>query len=165
MTKNKTRNEEIRIPSFPNSSGYAALIGEIKIKRFIQMEQIKPIHAKPSLYAFYFDVIKEIGLKYGYNIVLHGSMNRDLDLIAIPWVYEIKDKVEMLNEICVLLGGHILKESDEDRQRQRIKLYGRECWVININRTIKAKYDGMVSSFEEHSDPQYYIDISILPYK
>ena len=46
---------------------------------------VKPIHAKPSLFAFYFEVIKEIGLKYGYNIVLHGSMNRDLDLIAIPW--------------------------------------------------------------------------------
>ena len=25
---------------------------------------VKPIHAKPSLYSFYFEVIKEIGLKY-----------------------------------------------------------------------------------------------------
>lgn len=47
-------------------------------------ESIKPIHAKPSLFSFYFEIIKEIGLKHGYNIVLHGSMNRDLDLIAIP---------------------------------------------------------------------------------
>lgn len=58
-------------------------------------ETTKPIHAKPSLYAFYFDVIKEIGLQYGYNIVLHGSMNRDLDLIAIPWQEQIGDKIEI----------------------------------------------------------------------
>jgi hypothetical protein len=60
----------------------------------------KPIHARPSLYAFYFEIIKEIGLKYGYNIVLHGSMNRDCDLIAIPWQEVIGDKVQMLNEVA-----------------------------------------------------------------
>lgn len=123
----------------------------------------KPIHAKPSLYAFYFEVIKEIGKNYGYNIVLHGSINRDLDLIAIPWQEIIGDKMEMLNEIAKTLGGDILVESDEDRKLLRNKFHGRECWVINLNRTIKTKYDGMVTEFIEHEDPQYYIDISVLP--
>lgn len=127
------------------------------------MAENKPIHARPSLYGFYFEVIKEIGLKYGYNIVLHGSMNRDLDLIAIPWQEVIGDKVEMLNEIAETLGGSILIEADEQRQLLRKKLHGRECWVVNINRTIKTKYGGMVTEFIEHQDPQYYIDISILP--
>ena len=68
----------------------------------------KPIHAKPSLYSFYFDIIKEIGIKYGYNIVLHGSLNRDLDLIAIPWVEELGDKDLMIDEITDLIGGEIL---------------------------------------------------------
>lgn len=124
----------------------------------------KPIHAKPSLYAFYFEVVKEIGLKYGYNIVLHGSMNRDLDLIAIPWQEVIGDKIQMVNEVAEALGGHILFELDEDRIRFRKKYHGRESWVININRTVKAKYTGMVTEFIEHQDPQYYIDISILPH-
>ncbi len=125
----------------------------------------KPIHAKPSLYAFYFEVIKEIGLEYGYNIVLHGSMNRDLDLIAIPWQLEIGDKMEMLSKICDALGGFVLEESEEDRLRFRTKYHGRECWVININRTIKSQYNGMHTEFEKYKDPQYYIDISILPTK
>lgn len=123
----------------------------------------KPVHARPSLYAFYFEAIKEIGLKFGYNIVLHGSMNRDLDLIAIPWQEEIGNKVEMLNEIAETLGGNILNESEDARQLLRNKFHNRECWVININRTIKAKYGGMVTEFIEHTDPQYYIDISIIP--
>jgi hypothetical protein len=123
----------------------------------------KPIHAKPSLYAFYFEVIKEIGLQYGYNIVLHGSMNRDLDLIAIPWQEVIGDKVEMINKICEAIGGNVLIETDADRELFRKKFHGRECWVVNINRTIKSKYGGMVTEFIEHEDPQYYIDISIIP--
>lgn len=122
----------------------------------------KPIHAKPSLFAFYFEVIKEIGLKYGYNIVLHGSMNRDLDLIAIPWNEIIGDNVLMIEEIAEALGGNILIESEDDKKRFRTKYHGRECWVVNINRTIKAKYGGMVTEFIEHTDPQYYIDISVI---
>jgi len=124
----------------------------------------KPIHAKPSLFAFYFEVVKEIGLKYGYNIVLHGSMNRDLDLIAIPWQEVIGDKTAMLNEVAETLGGQILVEDEENFKLFRQKFHGRECHVININRTIKAKYHGMVTEFIEHEDPQYYIDISVIPH-
>lgn len=69
---------------------------------------------------------------------------------------------ELINEIAETLGGHILIESDDDRKLFREKFHGRECWVININRTVKAKYGGMVTEFIEHNDPQYYIDISIL---
>ena len=125
----------------------------------------KPIHAKPSLYAFYFEVIKEIGLKYGYNIVLHGSLNRDLDLIAIPWQEIIGDKMLMLNEIAETIGGFILVENEESFQSFKDKFHGRESWIININRSIKSKFNGLVTEFVEHEDPQYYIDISILPIK
>jgi len=123
----------------------------------------KPIHARPSLYAFYFEGIKEIGLRYGYNIVLHGSMNRDLDLIAIPWQEELSDKFEMLNEIAEAIGGYVLNEDEENRNLFRKKYHGRECYIININRSIKSKFQGMITEFIDEGDPQYYIDISILP--
>lgn len=128
----------------------------------------KPIHAKPSLYAFYFEVLKEIALKYGYNLVLHGSMNRDLDLIAIPWQEEIKPHIPMIEEMAQALGGHIFGEkggnTKELQDAFKKKFHGRESFIININRGIKSKYDGMVVSFEEHKDPQYYVDISVIPH-
>jgi hypothetical protein len=133
------------------------------------MSNNKPIHAKPSLYAFYYEVIKEIGLKYGYNIVIHGSMNRDLDLIAIPWQEIIGDKMLMLKEIAECIGGHIMEidgsggNTKERHEAFKKRFHGRESWMININRGITAKYDGMIPKFQEHNDPQYYIDISILP--
>jgi hypothetical protein len=127
----------------------------------------KPIHAKPSLYAFYFEIIKEIGLKYGYNIVLHGSMNRDLDLIAIPWEENVGDKDQMIDEISNIIGGNILMSNkcvdnvDGDRFSQMP--HGRINYIININRDFEMKFDGLTSKVKDYSDPQYYIDISILP--
>ncbi len=41
----------------------------------------KPIHVKPQFYTYAFLPLKEIALRYGYNLVIHGSMNRDMDLI------------------------------------------------------------------------------------
>ena len=53
----------------------------------------KPLHAKPNIYAYYFEALKAIAKEYGYNLVVHGSMNRDLDLIAIPWVNDPKPEL------------------------------------------------------------------------
>lgn len=129
----------------------------------LKLRDMKPIHAKPSLYANYFEHLKTIALKYGYNLVIHGSMNRDLDLIAIPWNEEIKPYYPMIEEFAEFMGGSIMKQSDEDIQAFATKFHGRINYVINLNRDIKVKYDGMISSFEEYADPQYYLDISITP--
>ena len=131
------------------------------------MKQDKPIHAKPSLYAFYFEIIKEIGLKYGYNIVLHGSINRDLDLIAIPWQEQVLDKDDMVDEISNTIGGSVMmfdrSIDDLEGKRFTIRPHGRMCYIININRDFKLKYDGIKSEILNYSSPQYYIDISIMP--
>lgn len=131
------------------------------------MNTEKPIHAKPSLYAFYFDVIKEIGLKYGYNIVLHGSMNRDLDLIAIPWQKEIGCKDEMIDLIAKTIGGSILMQNRTKENYEGVRFdtiyHGRMQYVININRDFKMKFNGLVSEIEEYAEPLYYIDISVIP--
>ena len=125
----------------------------------------KPIHVKPSLYAFYFEVIKEIGFKYGYNIVLHGSLNRDLDLICLPWITEIQDVDTMIDEIATTLGGQVMMQNREvnnlDGDRFSLKPHGRKAYIININRDFKLKYDGIKSEQIEVSHQQYYLDISV----
>lgn len=127
---------------------------------------VKPIHAKPSLFAFYFEIIKEIGLKYGYNIVLHGSMNRDLDLIAIPWEENIIDKELMVDEIVAVIGGALLMQNrsvnDTVGTRFDYKPHNRIVYIININRDFEMKFNGLVSEIKEYADPQYYIDLSII---
>ena len=126
---------------------------------------VKPIHAKPSLYSFYFEVIKAIGLKYGYNIVLHGSMNRDLDLIAIPWEETIGDKEKMVDEIVSVIGGVLsMQNRSVDNPigtRFGLKPNGRIVYIININRDIEYKYN-IISEINDYADPQYYIDLSVM---
>lgn len=123
----------------------------------------KPIHAKPSLYAFYFEVLKEIAVKYGYNLVLHGSMNRDLDLIAIPWQKEIGAHGEMVNEFIEAMDGSLMLKN---RRLENDKVvgepyttthHGRIQYVININRECQSRHR------EGWKDPQYYLDISVIP--
>jgi hypothetical protein len=130
-------------------------------------ETSKPIHAKPSLYAYYFEVIKEIGKSYGYNIILHGSLNRDLDLVAVPWQETLGDKDMMIDLIAKVIGGEILmvnRSVDHIKgDRYNITHHGRMQYVININRDMNYKYNGMKTIITEFPDPQYYIDISVIP--
>lgn len=129
----------------------------------------KPIHAKPSLYAYYFELIKAIGKKYGYNIVIHGSLNRDLDLVAIPWNAAMGDKDKMIDEICEALGSTLLMMNtsvdDPKGERFTTTYHGRMQYAVNINRDIAHKYDGTHSEIKDYADPQYYLDISVLPMK
>jgi hypothetical protein len=117
---------------------------------------MKPIHARPSLYAYYFEALKEIALKYGYNLVLHGSLNRDLDLIAIPWQEEIGDKDVMIDEFVKYLGGKIHYWDNE--QRYEVTHHGRMWYAVDLNR---GGYQG--KDHEYTPDPQYYLDISVIP--
>ncbi len=114
----------------------------------------KPIHVKPQFYTYAFLPLKEIALRYGYNLVIHGSMNRDMDLIAIPWAAELGGVADMINEFVEYLGGHILQERDTDRDAFAAKYHGRRNYVINLNRG---------SKFNKYEDVQYYLDISVTP--
>jgi hypothetical protein len=113
----------------------------------------KPIHARPSLYAYYFYDLKKIALRYGYNLVLHGSMNRDLDLIAIPWQDKVKPHDKMIKAFAKFLGGKLMLWGKLEYTN---KPHGRMAYVINLNRGEKNK---------EYKDLQYYLDISVMPIK
>ena len=115
------------------------------------MKNNKPIHVKPSLYAFFFESLKVIAMKYGYNLVLHGSMNRDLDLIAIPWQEEIGNTDEMVNEFATCLGGFAIEMTDA---QINCFPHGRISYIININRG---------AEWNNHEDAMYYLDISVTP--
>ena len=128
---------------------------------------MKPIHAKPSLYAYYFETLKEIAKEYGYNLVLHGSLNRDLDLIAIPWEDKVGDIDILIDNIASAIGGTVMMQdrSIDNSTGVRFKKthHGRVIYVININRDFKTKYNGIKTVVEDYADPQYYLDISVLP--
>ena len=116
------------------------------------MEQtIKPIHVKPSFYAYCFETLKTIAKGFGYNLVLHGSLNRDLDLIAIPWIDNVKDEFEMIKEFDKYLNG--IYSSSKEHYLFSILPANRKSYVINLNRAGK---------WNDYVDAQYYLDISVI---
>lgn len=112
----------------------------------------KPIHVKPQFYAECMYALKEIAKEHGYNLVLHGSMQRDMDLIAIPWAEKLLPVADMIESFCNYLGGHIV--SDPNREEFKRTHHGRDNYCINLWR------GGKKNNYE---DPEYYLDISITP--
>lgn len=116
----------------------------------------KPIQVKPGLYTLFYENLKEIAIEHGYNLVLHGSLQRDLDLIAIPWCDNPKDDFEMIKEFDKYLRGRHCKH--KENYHFSILPGGRKSYVINLNR------GGKQGEWDRFSDMQYYLDISVTPF-
>ncbi|GAB3024305.1 hypothetical protein GCM10027051_31140 [Niabella terrae] len=122
----------------------------------------KPTHAKPGLYAMYYEMLKDIAKLYGYNLLIHGSLHRDLDLVAVPWVDDPKDELLMIAEFDEYLSGkkYVDEMGNPDRNAYDYSVLpgGRRSYVINLNRGDKN------GEWVRFRDEQYYLDISVIPY-
>jgi hypothetical protein len=111
----------------------------------------KPMAVKPRLYTMYFQRLMEIAREMGYNLLISGSMNRDLDLVAVPWSDYPESEMVLIRAFDLYLSGSYM--DNLEYYMHKILPGGRSSYVINLNRT--RDKDGI--------DPQYYIDISITP--
>ena len=130
----------------------------------------KPIKAKPHFYACCLLPLQTIARDLGYNLILRGSADRDMDLVAIPWIDEPKTHLELLQSFNRYLNGvegsaiinDLLVSYDGELEEKILANYycfstlpgGRSSYIINLNRG--GKYNHYV-------DEQYYLDISITP--
>lgn len=115
----------------------------------------KPVKAKPAFYAQCYLELLFTAIDHGYNLLIHGSMNRDMDLVAVPWVDDPKPHHELLDAFCETLGTAKQRSPNDEPDYMFSTLPGgRSSYVINLNRG--GKFNGYV-------DEQYYLDISITP--
>jgi hypothetical protein len=113
----------------------------------------KQIHVKPNFYTYCFEELKIIAKNYGYNLVVHGSMNRDMDLIAIPWIKDVGNVDEMIKEFAEYLDAEIMPLTETEK---KCFPHGRESRILNMMRSFTP-----FGNYTE--DKQYYVDISIMP--
>lgn len=50
-------------------------------------------------YAMAYTKLDRIAWRYGYALALHGSMSRDLDLVAIPWTEDAESPEKLVEAI------------------------------------------------------------------
>ena len=96
--------------------------------------------------------IKDIAKDCGYNLVLHGSMNRDLDLIAIPWIDNPKPELELVHRIDCIINE--IPRNAEHNYQFSVLPGGRNSYVINICRG---------GEWNKYQDANFYLDISFTP--
>jgi len=118
----------------------------------------KPLNARPNIYATIFEPLKLIAKGLGYNLVLHGSLNRDMDLIAIPWTDNPGTHKDLIIAMDVYLNGvNMVWDTEEVPIRYKYSKLpgGRHSYVIDLNRG---------GPWNSYVDEQYYLDISITPF-
>lgn len=118
----------------------------------------KPLHVKPTFYAMVYPELKEVAWKYGFNLLLHGSLHRDMDLVAVNWTDlpdpEIREE-SMMDDIKELLTGTFIKQEADTIWSPMPG--GRRSWVINVHRYQLIVVDGITTTI----DQEWYLDISV----
>jgi hypothetical protein len=97
-----------------------------------------PTRAVP--YAFIYPILADLAREKGYSLALHGSMQEDLDLVAIPWTEEACSAVDLMEHIAhhVWIFQYLddLVNWQEDRRHiitePEQKPHGRVAWSIQL---------------------------------
>lgn len=108
------------------------------------MIKYKKPHSPASYYSLLIEPIRSIAYDLGYAIGLHGSMQRDLDIIAVPWITSCASAERLAKDIAIAVDGLIADETNSGRPNpdgngfvpfsadMRHKPHGRTVWTIII---------------------------------
>lgn len=94
-------------------------------------------------YVMAYTGLERVAHRHGYALALHGSMSRDLDIVAIPWTDDAEEPEKLLVAVCKFIT---------DKAKVSYKLgkptqmpHGRLAYVLPVG------HDG------------HYIDFSVMP--
>jgi hypothetical protein len=86
------------------------------------------------IYAQLLPRIRAKGKELGYAIAIHGTMERDLDLVAVPWTESASDPQELLKALADMLGGYVIGDRVEEKgyvsEHPTEQPHGRLSWNI-----------------------------------
>lgn len=84
----------------------------------------------PVIYAAMLPGLVKAAREQGYALAVHGSLKRDLDLVAIPWTEEAgtaRELIEALNKAA----AYAPRDRGELSKPER-KPHGRMAWVVPL---------------------------------
>ncbi len=93
-------------------------------------------------YLWLIDPLTRTAVQHGYVLAVHGSLTRDLDLVAVPWEDTVSTPAVLAAALMEAVGGFIAPQNQGTVPR--VKPHGRLAWPI-------------------HLGPDYFIDLSVMP--
>lgn len=103
-----------------------------------------------AFFAIVYPRLRELAFQHGYALGIHGTLGRDLDLIAVPWVQDAESHDKLAEAIRIEIGGF-------DEQR----LYFRKTPEPKPHGRIAYSFYLTENDAKRHTLP--YIDLSIMP--
>lgn len=108
--------------------------------------------ARAAAYAALYPMLVSIARRHGYALAIHGTVARDFDLIAVPWIEEVSEPLTLIKAIKKATRtvttheefDHIGKQDCQPTQ----KPHGRVSYSLHV--TNHGMYGG-------------YLDISVMP--
>lgn len=111
------------------------------------MSDVKPFRFA-SCYVMAYLRLCERARELGYALTLHGSLHRDLDIVAIPWADDAVDPKSLADALLETSGGFMKPLEAEDEYHQigcpGMKPHGRLTWTFWLG-------------------GESYIDLSVMP--
>lgn len=87
---------------------------------------MKPANNAPVYAAALYPELAEICRKHGYALACHGSLARDFDLIAIPWVERpTAEPLMVIDEMCSRFAMKLIGDLE-------VKEHGRKTYTLGI---------------------------------
>ena len=120
--------------------------------RFIVDTDSKDKHRNLSMalvYAAIVPIVQSVARRLGYAVAVHGSMARDLDLLAAPWT----DDAVSAEELAAAVRDALYCEYFEGMEQPKQKPHGRLAWSMRF-----VDKSGLI---EHVGGP--YIDLSVMP--
>lgn len=112
---------------------------------------IDPSPARAAAYVALYPLLLQVAKRHGYALAVHGSLHRDFDLIAVPWIEEASDPLTLIRAIKRATRT-VTHHEESDRLVKDCaptqKPHGRVAYSLHV--TNYGMYAG-------------YLDISIMP--
>lgn len=108
-------------------------------------------------YACLYHGLCDVARKLGYALAIHGTLNVDLDLIAVPWVDEAVDAKTLVKALTDHIGacgygdllrrqGHteemvnqiLARKENRDTDEAEVKPHGRRAWNLYMDAGAKV---------------------------
>ncbi|MEZ5386481.1 MAG: hypothetical protein R3F13_13295 [Prosthecobacter sp.] len=112
-----------------------------------------PIPARAAAYVALYPMLLQIAKDHGYSLAVHGSVHRDLDLVAIPWIEDAAEPltlIQAIKEATKTVTSHEEFDHLQEDCAPTVKPHGRMAYSLHV--TNKGMHGG-------------YLDISIMPKK
>lgn len=119
---------------------------------------MKKLSHKAPIFTFLYPYLSEVCRKYGYALTLHGSMERDLDLVCVPWTEHAKSAEKVIEAIREAVSGCVIETGTKSGKWNIEK----DCFEeVIIENPIKKPHGRL--AWNIHTTGGIVLDISVLP--